>query len=151
TTRPGGAERNQSALPSPLKSRSTCERDVLVPRVTLVGVKFTLPGVELLIHHWPPPSVKVAERSTLPSPLTSNIWWISVVGKLAGLTRVNTPWPSFSATPASRPPWLSRTRSRWPSLSRSTRCSPLSHQLGLDWAICVMMAPTPLEAVTLVN
>src|SRR6516165_7755851 len=47
TTRPGGAERNQSTLPSPLKSNSTCERDVLVPRVTLVGVKFTWPGVEI--------------------------------------------------------------------------------------------------------
>src|SRR5580765_4062859 len=56
TTRPGGAERNQSTLPSPLKSNSTCERDELPPRVTLVGVKLTWPGVELLIHHWLPPS-----------------------------------------------------------------------------------------------
>src|SRR5262249_26576168 len=151
TTRPGGAERNQSTLPSPLKSNSTCERDVLVPRVTLVGVKFTTPGVEWLIHHWLPPSWKVTLRSTLPSPLTSNCSRISVGGKLPLVTRVNTPWPSFSATTALPPPWLSRKRSRSPSLSRSTRCSPLSHQLGLDWYIWVMIAPTPLEAVTLVN
>src|SRR5262249_50245186 len=117
----------------------------------LVGVKFTFPGVEWLIHHWPPPSTKVAERSTLPSPLTSAISWISVVGKLAGVTRVNTPWPSFSATIAFPPPWLSRTRSRSPSPSRSTRCSPLSHQSGLVWYIWLTMAPMPLEAVTLMN
>src|SRR5262245_29872977 len=151
TTRPGGAERNQSTLPSPLKSNSTCERDVLVPRVTLVGVKFSTPGVEWLIHHWLPPSWKVALRSTLPSPLTSNIWWISVVGKLPLVTRVKWPWPSLSAAIALPPPWLSRKRSRSPSLSRSTRCSPLSHQSGLVWYICVMMAPTPLVSVTLVN
>src|SRR5262249_43968323 len=56
TTRPGGADRNQSTFPSPLKSTITCDRDVLPPRVTFVAVKFTWPGVELLIHHWPPPS-----------------------------------------------------------------------------------------------
>src|SRR5262245_15386311 len=151
TTRPGGADRNQSTLPSPLKSNSTCERDVLVPRVTLVGVKFTFPGVEWLIHHWPPPSWKVAERSTLPSPLMSYISWISVAGKLLGVTRVNRPRRSFVATLAFPPPWLSSTRSRSLSVSRSTRCSPLSHQFGLVWYIWLTTAPTPLEAVTLVN
>src|SRR4051812_18820793 len=41
--------------------------------------------------------------------------------------------------------------SRSPSLSRSIRCSPLSHQLGVSWYFWLMIAPIPLDAVTFVN
>src|SRR5262249_42059122 len=78
------------------------------------------------------------------------IWWISLSGQLPVVTRVNTPWPSFRATTVP-PVWASRNRSRSPSLSRSTRCSPLSHQLGSSWYFWAMMASMPLEALTLVN